>query len=398
MVGGAMWCGLHDLEAQDWPQWRGAGADGKVSGFSPPRSWTNGLRLKWRVTVGLGDATPALVGDRLFVFVRQGEQEVVLALDPEDGKPIWRQQYAAPAVTGPAAQYQGPRSSPAVGGGKVVTLGVGGTIHCWDAALGTLLWRQNDFTNPVPMFFTAMSPLISDGRCLAHLGGAGQGTFVALDLFTGRPKWTWAGDGPAYASLAPLTVGEVKQIVVQTEKHLLGLALADGRLLWRVPTPPQSGYWNSASPVVAGNTVIYTGQGTGTRALEITRQGEAWVPKELWHNPQLGTVYNTPVLKDGQIFALSDRGRLFCLAAQSGRTAWISTNRFSQFGSILDAGSVLLALPEKSGLVAFRPSADRYEELGRLKPSESPIYAHPVVAGKKVFIKDRETVARWTYE
>ena len=48
--------------------------------------------------MGSGDATPALVGDKLYVFARQGEDEVTLCLDTRDGKELWRDKYAAQAV------------------------------------------------------------------------------------------------------------------------------------------------------------------------------------------------------------------------------------------------------------------------------------------------------------
>ena len=51
--------------AEDWPQWRGAGRDGKVTGFTAPQTWPKMLTEKWKTEVGSGDATPALVGDRL---------------------------------------------------------------------------------------------------------------------------------------------------------------------------------------------------------------------------------------------------------------------------------------------------------------------------------------------
>jgi outer membrane protein assembly factor BamB len=395
---GAFLLGAGCVLAQDWPQWRGPQRDGKVSGFVAPREWPGALAQKWKRTVGWGDATPALVNGRLFVFARQGGEEVIVCLNAGDGTLLWEDRYAAQAVTGPAASYRGPRSSPAVAEGKVLTLGVGGILSCLDARTGQKLWRQDPLAGLVPRFFTAMSPMLVNGTCVVHLGGTDQGAVMALDLATGKEKWKWSGEGPAYASPVLMTVGATTQVVIQTEKNLMGLALADGRLLWRVPTPPQSGYWNSVTPVVDGTTVIYTGQGKGSKAVRIVSRGEGFAAEELWSNEKVGTVYNTPVLKDGRIFGLSDRGHFFCLDAQTGRTAWTATNRVSYFTSILDVGPVLLALPEKSGLIAFRASDQRYEELARIKLSDTPTYAHPVVAGRRVWVKDSETVTLWVID
>jgi len=90
------------------------------------------LTHKWKTTVGLGDATPALVGNKLYVFVRQGSEEVTLCLNAGNRKELWQEKYEAQAVTGAAARHPGPRSSPTVADGKVVTLGVGGILSCSD--------------------------------------------------------------------------------------------------------------------------------------------------------------------------------------------------------------------------------------------------------------------------
>ena len=369
-----------------------------MTGFTAPRTWPRELTQKWKVTVGAGDATPALTGDKLYVFARQGEDEVTLCLSADDGKELWRNKYAAPVLSGPAARHPGPRSSPTVAEGKVVTLGASGILSCLDAATGNEVWRKDEFTKAVPQFYTAMSPIIADGLCIAYLGGKDDGAIIAIDLATGSQKWRWVGDGPGYASPVLMTVDGTKQIVAMTEKSIVGVAAADGKLLWQIPAVPQGRFYNSASPIVDGQRVMYTGQGQGTKAVKVEKKGDGFTTQELWSNAELGTGYDTPVLKDGFLYGLSDRGNFFCMNSQTGQAAWINTNRLTSFGAILDAGSVMLALPEKSGLVVFQPNEKQYEELARIKVSETPIYTHPVVAGNRIFVKDQDTLTLWTTE
>jgi len=385
--------------AQDWAQWRGPNRDGKVSGFTAPAKWPKELTQKWKVTVGSGDATPALVGDRLYVFTRQGDEEVTLCLDAGSGKELWRDKYAAQAVTGAPARHPGPRSSPAVADGKVVTIGVGGVLSCLDAATGKLVWRKDPFPKVVPQFFTAMSPIIVDGMCIAHLGGQGNGAIIAYNLATGDKKWQWADEGPAYSSPALLTVEGTKQIVTLTEKSIVGVGVADGKLLWQLPFVPVRRAYNAATPIVDGQTVIYTGGGRGTGAVKIEKQGDGFAAKELWSNPDIATQFNTPVLKDGLLFGLSNRGNLFCINAQTGQTAWTDATQRdrSGFAAIVNVGSVILALPSSSELIVFKPDGKEYGEITRYKVAETPTYAHPVIAGNRVFVKDQESVAMWTW-
>ena len=49
-----------------------------------------------------------------------------------------------------------------------------------------------------------------------------------------------------------------------------------------------------------------------------------------------------------------------------------------------------------SELIAFKPSDKQYEELAHIKVSDTPTLASPVIAGKRVFIKDKDTLALWT--
>jgi outer membrane protein assembly factor BamB len=389
---------IMDATAQDWPWWRGTGRDGKVSGFTAPAAWPGTLTRQWRTTVGAGNSTPALVGERLYAFGRLDETEVVFCLNARDGKVVWRHAYPAVCVTGPAEKYGGPRSSPAVSDGKVVALGVGGVLTCFETATGKVVWRHETLTAELPLFFTSTSPLVTEGLCVVHLGGKDAGLLAALELSSGKVKWQWNEEGPAYASPMLLIVNGATQVMVQTEQSLTGLSLSDGKPLWRTPTAPRSGYWNSATPVTGGDTVIFSGQGDGTRAVRIEGQGDKFVARNIWHNGDLGTVYNTPVLKDGWLFALSDRGRFFCLNQATGATQWVSTNRFSNFGSIMDAGTVLVALPEESGLVFFKPSREGYQEVARYPVSNTPVYAHPVLAGRRIFVRDADSVTLWTLD
>lgn len=147
--------------AQDWSQWRGANRDGKVTGFETPKAWPAELIPQWKVKVGLGDASPVMADGKLYTFSRIDSNEVIICLDAVTGKDLWRKQYPALAISGPASsQHPGPRSTPVVGEGKIVTLGVGGVILCMDATSGELKWQNGDFTVDLPPFFTSVSPLI----------------------------------------------------------------------------------------------------------------------------------------------------------------------------------------------------------------------------------------------
>jgi hypothetical protein len=68
------------------------------------------------------------------------------------------------------------------------------------------------------------------------------------------------------------------------------------------------------------------------------------------------------------------------------------------FGSIVDVGTVLLAMTPSSQLVVFEPSDKEYKQVASYKIAEAPTHAYPVASGNRLFIKDRDSLALWTVE
>src|SRR5687768_11878571 len=227
------------VEAQTtapWPQWRGPARDGVASAFTVPTAWPAQLTKKWEATVGVGHSSPVIAGNRVVVHTRQGTREIVAAYDLESGKQLWQQDVEAPYTVNPAAAGHGPgpKSTPAIAGGRVFTLGISGIFSAHDLATGKLLWRKNAPATP-PLYGTASSPIVDGASVIAFLGGQNAGALTAMDAASGAVKWEWKGDGPGYSSPVLATFGGTKQVIVQSQTKLVGVGAADGRLLWEVP-------------------------------------------------------------------------------------------------------------------------------------------------------------------
>jgi outer membrane protein assembly factor BamB len=436
-VAGTVLLGAGFAAAQDWPQWRGPHRDGKATGFEAPSNWPRELTQKWKVTVGDGAATPALVGDKLYVFARQGGDEVLRCLDAETGKEVWQAKYPAQGSTDPAG-FAGPRSSPAVGEGKVVTLGARGLLSCFDAATGEKLWSKDDL-GAWPSFFVASSPLIVDGLCIAQLGGD-NGAVVAYDLASGEQKWKEEGLPMAYASPVLMTVGDTRLLVGLVSDGLVAIDVAGGKKVWEKFFERGGPRNKAVTPIVEGDTLIYF-NGTA-EALQLSKDGDKLVDKLLWSDADNALDYNTPVLKDGLLIGLTGAQgarahQFFCFHIGDGKTAWSSAapraggspggpaggrgpaagrgpaggrggfgggrggggmRADAGYGSIVDAGSVLIALTPSSDLIVFEPSAQEFKQVASYKVADGATYAYPVVSGNRIYIKDRDSVLLWSIE
>jgi outer membrane protein assembly factor BamB len=411
---------LMALAAADWPQWRGLNRDAKVTGFKAPAAWPGELKKQWEVTVGDGVATPALVDNKLYVFTREGADEVVRSLDAATGKELWKDAYAARGADGPASGFSGPRASPAVAEGRVVTLGARGMLSCYAAATGKKLWSKDDF-QAWPSFYTSASPLIVDGLCIAQLGGD-NGAIVAYDLATGARKWAASNLPTSYSSPVLMTVAGTKLVIGQVSDGIVAIQAADGKLVWEKYFDRGGSRYKAATPIVDGDVVVYLDG--PAKAVRLEKQGDKFVDKDVWSNMDSRVEYNTPLLKDGLLFGLSQRNEFFCVRSSDGATAWKSEpmsaapagsgggkgkGKFKGgfgcgggrdgYGSVVDAGTVLLGLTPGAQLVVFQPTDKEFKQLASFKISDRRTFAaYPIVDGNRVFVKDDTSVALWILE
>lgn len=393
-----LFIGIMICSAQDWPQWRGINRDGKVSGFKTPQAWPQQFTQIWKVSVGLGDATPALVNNKLYAFGKLGDKEIIQCLDASNGKQVWQSEgYPSAPTQGPASSHPGPRSSVAVTDGKVVTVGAWGDVSCFDASNGKLLWRNEDYKGKVPQFYTGMSPLIEGGVCFTHLGGPQTGSFVAFNLSSGTVKWKVDGEGPAYGSPVLMNIDGIKQIVFQSMTKLVSFNLTDGKQLWEYLTPTGSGrVTNATSPIVDQSKLFFTGLNNGFNAIEIKKDGNTFTINKLWTNPDFNTDFSTPILKDGFLYGLNSQGRLFCINASNGQTGWFDSTPLQRFGSLIDAGKEIIVLTSNSNFVVLNPNGQKFDQVSQMKLSGNDYYAHPILTGDKIIIKDTDSLTMYS--
>jgi outer membrane protein assembly factor BamB len=393
-----------DTAAQDWPQWRGPNRDGVVSSFSQPDSWPEQLKLEWRGTVGQGHASPVVAGGKVYQFSRQGEQEAVTCLDLDSGRSRWQQRYPAPYRMNPAARSHGsgPKSTPVVSDGKIFTFGISGTLSCFDAETGEIVWTkdfEDQYAETSPLYGTAMSPLVADGLLIAHVGGHGGGALTAFDADSGEVRWEWDGDGPGYASPIIAELGGTRQLVTQTQEHIVGVGVESGELLWEIPFTTAY-VQNIVTPVLHGQDLIFSGLDKGIVAIRVSRNNGEWTTEKVWETKELSMYMSSPVLKGDVLFGLSQfrRGQFFALDARTGSALWTSEGRQGRNASVSIAGEVLFFLTNEAELTVAKATKEGFEPIRQYSVAESPTWAHLVVVGNRMLVKDDSTLSLWALE
>jgi outer membrane protein assembly factor BamB len=379
--------------AQDWPQWRGPNRDGIVTAFVPPKNWPQVLKPTWKTSVGEGHSTPVVVGGRIYLNSRVGEQEVVASYDLRSGKEIWKDSYAAPYTMNPAAtgHGKGPKSTPVVSGGRLYTLGISGTLSSYDISNGKLRWRKEfrtQFKQTAPTFGTAMSPVVDRGLLILHAGGPGEGALMALDANTGAVKWSWNGDGPAYASPIVVDLGGVRQVITQSQQSIVAVSEADGQLLWRLPFKTDYEQ-NAVTPIAFKDLVILSGLNQGVIALRPVKRGQQWAADQAWLNKEVSLYMNSPVLRGDILFGFSHRnkGQYFSLDVNTGKTLWIGDGRHGENASLQLAGDLLFTLDNDARLTVYPATAKLTSPVRQYQVAQSPTWAQPVILPGHILIK-----------
>jgi outer membrane protein assembly factor BamB len=384
----------------DWPQWRGPNRDGKVKDAAIPATWPRALKEEWKITVGIGHASPVESNGKIFVFTRQGEDEVLLCLDALTGKEVWRSSQPISYEPHEAARGhgKGPKSTPVVSGGLVYTFGISGLLSAHEANTGKLKWRREfskEYPKTSPMFGTAMSPLVDSGLLIAHVGGPDKGALTAFDAQTGATKWSNEMDGPGYASPIIVTLAGTRQIVTFMQKDLVGVDFANGKLLWKLPSKTQ--YDENINTVISyKDMLIFSREGQGLSAIRLTKAGAEIVPEQVWVNKQAELYMSTPVLQGNTLFGMTNlqKGQFFAVDAATGKTIWQSPGRMGENAAILNlADKLILFLTNDAKLIVQAVDAKTYSPIAEYTVASTPTWAHPLVIGKRILIKDESSLA-----
>jgi outer membrane protein assembly factor BamB len=316
-------------------------------------------------------------------------------LRPEDGTTVWQQGYAEPYTMNPAATSHGKgvKSTPVVADGRIFTFGINGTLSAFDAATGKPQWRK-EFGSPD--FGVATSPVFDHGLVIVHVGGNTQGALTAFDAATGAEKWSWKGDSPAYASPIIVDLAGTRQVVTQSRDNIIGVSAATGELLWKIPFKTVYEQ-NIVTPVLYRDTLIFTGIGNPIMGVKVQKHGAQWTTETVWANKDISMYMSSPVVSGDLLYGFSERkrGQFFCLKPGDGTTVWTSEGRQADSAAIVAASSVLLILTPDATLTVARQTDKSFEVLRKYTVADSPTWAHPVVMGRGILIKDATTLALW---
>ena len=393
------------LPAADWAQWRGPNRDGHTSyslAVLPKEPKT-----LWSIPIGNGQASPLVVGDKVIYLDEQGNQEVAHAVDIKTGKELWH------TAVGESEAFEnaygtGPRCTPLVDGDRVYTQTCRGEFRCLALADGKVIWKTSFATDWDAPFFgnksnapeakeTASrrhgnngSPVIEGNRVFVAVGSPTKGTLVAFDKLTGKVLWTAGKENTAYSSLMVGTLAGVRQVVHLTGDSLMGVVVANGKILWQ--TPVKTGAKRHVlTPLLADNSVTISSSTVGLTKFSVIKDSGGLKVEPAWKNDKIKITLATPVLVNGHLYGLGTGGNkteFICVDFKTGEVKW-SQPGFSDYAAVIATGDKLLVQDMAGTLMLLKASPEKFEELGRMQVCGNT-WSHPAIADGKIYQRDKK--------
>lgn len=383
----------------EWPQFLGPNRNGISSETGLLTEWPEGgPKVAWRVPGGIGMSGLAISRGKVITLIQSEGKQFAVALESATGKSLWQTPLAPAYKNG---MGHGPRATPAIVGDQVFVFTGEGILAALNFADGKLNWSHDvisELKGEIAEYGMASSPLVVGSNVIVTAGIPGA-SVVAYDTKTGKLAWK-SGDDPAgYSSPALLDVAGRKQLVVYTGAAAIGLVPDTGVRLWSYPYETNFNC-NIVTPLGLGDRVfISSGENHGCVMLSLKGQGDKFTVDEAWTSQGSQSVlrneWQTSILSDGHLYGFDNVGaagpvtHLTCVNAETGKRVW-QKQRFGK-GNLIAADGKLFISTMNGELAVVKISSKSFEELGRIPLIEATRQA-PALANGMLYLRDNAEI------
>jgi outer membrane protein assembly factor BamB len=371
----------------DWVGFRGTNRDGIVRSTRIRTDWSVSPPVEiWRKSIGPGCSSFAVHGNLLYTQEQRGEYETVSCYNLTDGKPVWKHQDKARFYDSHAGA--GPRSTPALAGSSVYTLGATGILNALNISDGSIKWSRNAASDAgvkvLPWGF-AGSPLVVNDVVIVALAGK----LAAYDTISGNPRWFGPDGGSSYSSPQLLTINGVSQTLLMSDSGATSVEPASGKKLWEYQWQTDG---RILQPALLGDgDLLLSAENKSVRRVVASQVLNEWTTKDIWTNSQMKVNFNDFVIHKGYAYGF-DGPYLVCVDLNDGKRIWRG-DRYRGFLLLLADQDLLLILSEKGELALVPADPKKFTELFKFQGIKGKTWNHPVLVGNLLVIRNAQEMA-----
>ncbi len=418
--------------SSDWPRFLGKGYDGVAVDAASGIDWTRPARFMWSIELGEGYGIGSVAGGNFFQSDAEGgrfgsgTRERLRCFDLTTGREKWSK--SEPLSYRDIYGYEnGPRSSPAIAGDRVITFGVAGQLVCRNVENGETLWSvdTNEKYGVVQNFFgVGSSPLVLGDVVIVMVGGSpaedqsiapgdldrvspNGSAVVAFDLATGEERWKCGDDLASYSSPRPIVIDDETLVLVFARNGLLAIDPVQGQVRWRFDHRASIlESVNAMMPVVDGDRVFISEcYQVGSALLRVSKDSAqvVWQDDVRQREKAMRCHWSTPILVDGYLYGCSGRNApdsdFRCIEFSTGKVQWMDPRRTRS--SVTRVGEHLLVMEERGRLQVLKVNPTKMEEIaawdlgqaeGDRPALRSPCWSAPVVIGNQLIVRGDDRV------
>jgi outer membrane protein assembly factor BamB len=400
----------------DWQRFRGPNGTGISAARGIPVEFGARRNLLWRTQLPAGHSSPVVGGGRIFVTGYEGESLAVIALDPGNGRVLWRR----PVPRAHPNRFQKPNNpaspTPVTDGENVYAFFPDFGLISFTAG-GKERWRLPLGPFNISYGFGA-SPILVDDKVVLACDQDTTSFMIAIQSKTGKVAWKVDRPGviSGYSTPVVWNSGDgMNQILMAESFQLSSYSAENGRRLWYVRGLACE---MKSVPSLDGDVLYINGWGWPENQ-----------PGKQIRLPPVDQILNTnDADKDGMIsqaempherlrndiyyrtFDIDRDGRLsvreleICramMASENGLLAirlggsgdmtdtairWRYQRPVPQVPSTLLVNGTLFMVNDSGIFISFDPSSGNVIKQGRLKGAIDKYFASPVAAEGKIYL------------
>ena len=328
--------------SDNWTHFRGSNLDGHASVDQAPMHWSDSTNVVWKIPVkGLGWSSPVIFGNQIWLTsaAKDGKEFYTLCYHFETGKLLNEKTIFTaedPQRIHGTNSYATP--TPCIEAGFVyVHYGNFGTA-CINTTNFEVLWKREDMPCE-HMQGPASSLLLYKDMLIVHLEGTEDPYVAALNKKTGETIWKSVRPKEIYDPLQPvfrksyqtpivIDVNSRELLISNSSYMCFAHDVNTGQVVWTITygddsTVSQPLYYDGLVYVNSGwlfedNKPFWTRQ----YAVDPTGKGDVTKTHVKWTYEDEVPQIPTPVIVDGKMYMVHDRGMATCLDAKTGQVIW----------------------------------------------------------------------------
>jgi outer membrane protein assembly factor BamB len=232
----------------------------------------------------------------------------------------------------------------------------------------------------------------------------GESWLAAFDKLTGQMAWKVARNYSTpvecdhdYSTPLVMPFQGTESILVWGAEHLTMHNATDGQVTWSCGNfnPEGQKLWPAIStPVIVGDMVVVA-YGRNDRGIprlhgiRLSGSGDVTRTNHIWRRDDVGTFVPTPVVHQGKVILVRDRGEVACIDPITGKSVWegaFPKHRANYYASPLVAGDTLYA-PREDGVVFVAKIGDGRLELPAENDMSESVISSPVPLANHLLIR-----------